>query len=100
MMITLQAWAYDHIIFSHPCRLPIPSFSSHEEYLASIMRWIYNFYFHPIDGIQKDVKFYQTMLAKLIPYNVRFRMYHLYPAWDELKDELIGIYQAWVLSGR
>jgi len=45
--ITLQAWAYEHIIVAHPSRLPLPSFGSHIEYDTSIMRWHDDFYIRP-----------------------------------------------------
>lgn len=40
------------------------------------------------------------MLTWLVPYQVRFRPYQLYPIWDELDVELAGICQVHVLSGR
>lgn len=68
VIITLQAQAYEHIAVDFPPRLLIPSFASHIEYLASIMRRREDFYIHPIDCICKDIHFYCTMLTQLVPF--------------------------------
>lgn len=96
MMITLQAWAYEYILVTHPFGLPILRFASHAKYLASIMRWREDIHIHPTKGICKDVRFYKDMISKLVPNYIRFRPYCMYHIWDEL----IGIYHARILSGR
>ena len=39
VIITLQAWVYEHIIVAHPPNLPMPSFGSHLEYEVGLIRW-------------------------------------------------------------
>lgn len=98
-MITLQAWAYEHIIIACPHGISISSFVDNAQYPAGTLRWREDFYIHPTKGIHKYIHFYHGVVSQLFLSHVKFHPYHQYPVWDELEEELICICQVRILSG-
>jgi len=64
----------------------------------NIIIWREDFYILPIDGVCRDVDFYQDMVSQLVPHHIRFHLYHLYLVWDELEAKLAGTRKARFLS--
>jgi len=97
--IILQAWTYEHIAIARPLGLPMPGFGNHLEYEVGICRWHDDYFIRSSDRVRRDVAYYHLMLSRLVSDQVRFRPYRLYPVWEELTVELVGIRQSRVLSG-
>jgi len=75
MMITLEAWEYEHIAITFPQRLIIPRFVDNVRYALGILRWRYDYYIHPTNGIHRDVRYYHRFIIQLIPDHVKFHPY-------------------------